>query len=218
MKSTIPLAMTMLAAFLFPSLRAKASSPEQAFWNWFQNNDAELFNFETDQERVFDRLAREMHKVNPSLTFEFGPKQNGQREFVISADGIKAAFPAVEALYSAAPSLPHWKVVKFRPRREPFDISYKGANVKASSVKVHMELNGRVADLTVFIPGYTSAESGSYGAINYLLLDQALGEFDVETYVGEIRIESSPHPDEKTYSLAELPAAFDSLVKARHLQ
>lgn len=207
----------MLAAFLFPGLRAKASTPEQAFWIWFQNNDAALFDFETDQEKVFDRLAREMHKVNPDLTFEFGPKKNGQREFVISADGIKAAFPAVEALCSAAPPLPHWKVIKFRPRREPADISYKGVDVKASSVKVHMELNGGVADLTAFIPGYSSAEKNSYGVINFLLLDQALGEFDVETYVGGISVESSPHPGEKTYSLAELPAAFDSLVKAKHL-
>ncbi len=217
-KATVPVAMTMLAAFFLGIFRADAATPEQGFWTWFQKNDAALFDFEHDQGRVFDRLAKEMHKINPNLTFEFGPKKDGQREFVISADGIKTAFPAVEALYATAPPLPHWKVIRFRPRREPADISYNNVSVKASSVRVHMEINGRIADLTVFIPGYTAENRDSYTAINYLLLDQALGEFDVETYVGQIRVESSPGIGQKTYSLAELPAAFDSLIKARHLQ
>lgn len=215
-KVTIPLIMVMFAS-LFSGFRARAATPEQAFWAWFQNNDAALFDFEKDQEKIFDRLNREMNKVNPTLTFEFGPKQNGRRDFVISADGIKAAFPAVEALYAAAPTLPHWKIIKFRPRRKPMDIEYQGVSVKASTVRVHLEVNGGMAGLTVYIPGY-SPDNKAFLAINYLLLDQALGEYDVETYVGEIRVEASPYPGEETLSLEELPAALDSSVKRSRVQ
>jgi len=215
-KATILLTMAMIAP-LFTGFRARAATPEQTFWTWFQKNDAALFDFERDQEKTFDRLATEMHRINPDLTFEFGPKKDGKRDFVISADGIKSAFPAVEALCAAAPTMPHWKVIKFRPRRNPMDIEYKGVSVKVSTVRVHMQVNGGLVDLTVYIPGY-SPDSKAFVAINYLLLDQALGEYDVETYVGEIRIQASPHPGEKTVSLDELPAALDSFVKGRRLQ
>jgi hypothetical protein len=132
-------------------------TPEESFWKWFQKNENVLFDFEKDEERTLNALGTEMHKVNPNLTFEFGPKEDGRREFVISADGIQEAFPEVEALYATAPRLPRWKFIKFRPRRTPSDISYGGVSVKAASVSVLVALNGRVADVTVFIPGYTKS-------------------------------------------------------------
>ena len=52
------------------------------FWNWFILHEVELFSFEADQERIFDQLAAELHKVDPDLAFEFGPKDT-RREFVV---------------------------------------------------------------------------------------------------------------------------------------
>src|SRR6187399_703219 len=92
-------------------------SKEEKFWKWFQANEARLFDFERDQDRVFAELGPAMKKVHSNLTFEFGPKKDGQREFVISADGIKDAFPAVIALADKAPELPRWNIIKFRQRR-----------------------------------------------------------------------------------------------------
>jgi hypothetical protein len=94
----------LMAIVILALLTGRANaSPESDFWRWFQKNENALFDFERDQERTFDRLAAEMQKVDPSLTFEFGPKDDGRREFVISADGIVEAFPKVESLYAAAP-------------------------------------------------------------------------------------------------------------------
>src|SRR5262249_45342866 len=90
---------------------------EHIFWTWFLQHADELMHFESDREAIFDALAAELQKVNPDLTFEFGPKKGDVREFVISASGIKMAFPAVESLAAAAPQLKHWKVTAFRPRR-----------------------------------------------------------------------------------------------------
>lgn len=73
--------------------RTAVASPESDFWTWFQQNEDEIFNFEKNQEVVFDQLAARMQKVNPSLTFEFGPKEDSKREFVISADGVKRRSP-----------------------------------------------------------------------------------------------------------------------------
>jgi hypothetical protein len=88
---------------------------EQRFWQWFEKNSAKLMNFESDQEAIFDELADQMHQVHPDLTFEIGLLENGKREFVVSADGIRDAFPAVKNLVDAAPPLKEWVIIPFRP-------------------------------------------------------------------------------------------------------
>lgn len=210
-RSALIALMSMLSFF---AGRAQAS-PERDFWRWFQRNEAALFDFELDQDRTFDRLAAEMHKVHPSLTFEFGPKQGNRREFVISADGMREAFPKVESLFAAAPRLPKWKLIKFRPRREPFDLKYDGVSVKASSVSVLLQPDGAKAGLKVVIPGYTKAAHKTYIAIAFLLLDQALGEYDVETRAGFIDVQAPTATGPAGYPLSELPAAFDALFAKR---
>ena len=209
MKRPFILLLSLIAGFALSCKRAQAT-PED-FWKWFQRNEDTLFNFEKNREQTFDKIGAEMHRLNPSLTFEFGPIEDGKREFVISADGIKEAFPQVEALYAAAPSLPRWKFVKFRPRRKPMDVEYEGISVRATSVTVQLIKNGQLADLTVFIPKYSETDRKAYMAIAFLLLDGALGEYDVEKRVGQIKVEAAPKAQAQISSLQDLPKAFDAL-------
>ncbi len=192
--------------------RFAQASPEADFWKWFQKNESMLFDFERDQDRVFDKLAAELHKVHPSLVFEFGPKERNRREFVISADGNRAAFPKVESLFAAAPSLPKWQFIKFRPRRAPFDLQYEGISVKAGSVLALLQADGPKVGITLYVPGYKESAEKSYMGIGFLLLDQALGEFDVETRVGFIKVQGLPANTSSAIPLARLPAAFDAFV------
>ena len=93
--------------------KASPVDAEGTFWQWFIQNENRLHALEADQEVIFDEILAAMHKVHEDLTFEFSPiSSDGQREFVISADGIQAAFPAVEALYQTAPKLERWKWIK----------------------------------------------------------------------------------------------------------
>jgi len=188
------------------------ASPESDFWKWFQKNETALFNFESNEKTIFEQLEVQMHKVNSTLTFEFGPKEQGQRDFVISADGILDSFPSVEKLYAAAPQLKKWKFIKFRPRREPSDIKFRGILVPASSVAVLIERDGPKAALTVLIPGYTKAEHESYAGIAFLMLDRALGEFDVETRVGFIEVSAPSDQYARARPLKSLPEAFDAFL------
>jgi hypothetical protein len=197
-----------------PATRAQAS-PESDFWQWFQRNEAMLFDFERDRERTFDLLEAEMRKVHPRLTFEFGPKEGERREFVISADGAREAFPKVESLFTAAPPLPKWKFTKFRPRREPLGLEYKGVTIKATAVTVRLQPDGRKAGLTVFIPGYVKAERDTYLDMAFLFLDQALGEYDVETRVGFIDVQAPPKSSAGALPLHRLAEAFDAFLAAR---
>jgi hypothetical protein len=81
-------------------------TPQQTFWHWFVQPEAELFTFDPDREiereKLFEGLATALQRVDPNLTFEFGPRETA-REFVISAGGIRSAFPAVPALPADSP-------------------------------------------------------------------------------------------------------------------
>jgi hypothetical protein len=159
----------MVVAFGLLTGSVMASS-ESNFCSWFTANESRLFKFELDQGRVFDDLSNELKRVNGDLTFEFGPVKDGKREFVISAGGIRSAFPAVEALYGAAPPPQRWVWVKYRPRREKI----------------------------------------TFGQIGYLFLDEALGEYAMETQVAFVEFQSrSSQYFERSGPLTELPPQFD---------
>ena len=205
---------------LFSSL-LHAGSTETEFWKWFQNHEKELYDFEKDQEKVFDSLNDALKKVSPDLTFEFGPKKSdGRREFVISAGGIKAAFPKVEALCAAAPKLDRWIVVKFRPRRKDInDLQYNDKKVKAEDVRYLLfkdEKPGKVG-IMIFLPGFhKGSEKGDFGQIGYLFLDEALGEYDVEMKVGAIVFEEQTSKYfARSRPLAELAGDFDDYLNSK---
>jgi len=187
-------------------------SNEEKFWNWFLQHETELIDFETAQETVFDKLATELGKIDPNLTFEFGPMDT-RREFVISAGGIMSAFPAVLSLAKAVPSLDRWKVIAFRPRRSPINtVEIRGKRIGPDDVQFTLVDNGKIAGIYLFIPGFRETDT-DLKQIGYLLLDESLGEFDVETRLGLIKMLSpSEHTDGKRYPLAELAPLFDGLA------
>jgi hypothetical protein len=58
--------------------------------------------------------------------------------------------------------------------------------------------------------GYKDSDRGTYGQIGYLFLDEALGEYAVETQVGFV--EFQPRESEyfgQSHPLRELPRDFD---------
>ncbi|PTT92027.1 hypothetical protein DBR42_02790 [Pelomonas sp. HMWF004] len=212
---TIPANLIALATVLGLSAGPTRAAGEADFWRWFKQNEVMLFDFEQDQERIFDKLGAQLQRVNPGgLAFEFGPKQNGRREFVISGDGLRKNIPAVEHLAAAAPDLPRWKIVKFRPRREPFDIGYHGIMVKASTVSAWLHPNGDRVDVTFLMPGYTAEKHQPYLGIAFLVLDQALGEYDVMTRVGVVDVQA-PNVSQPAVKLEQLPMAFDAWFAKR---
>ena len=189
---------------------------QRKFWNWFLQHEATLFDFDPEQEaereKLFDELAGAMQEVHPTLTFEFSPKST-TREFVISADGIKAAFPSVVSLTDAAPSLPGWQVTAFRPRRDPINIVSLGPKkVDTRDVQFSLLTDGKTAGLYLFIPGFQEGDI-DWKQIGYPMLNEALGEFDVETKLGMIEMLSPGTSTEGIrHPLPELPALFDDLV------
>jgi hypothetical protein len=132
---------------------------------------------------------------------------------VISADGLKGAFPAVVSLAKAAPELPRWQVTAFRARRTLINIVEIGGKcVDPDDVRFSLLDNGKIAGIHLFIPGFREGDV-ALTQIAYLMLDEALGEYDVETRLGLIKILSpETRTDSERYPFAELPALFDALI------
>jgi hypothetical protein len=187
-------------------------TPERRFWIWFWQSEELLFDFERDRDQIFAALATALAAVAADLTFEIGPRIEGRRDFVISAGGIKSAFAAVKALAAAAPALPRWNVLAFRPRRAAIlAISFGGRTVRPKDVEFCVLSNGSDLGIYLFFDGYRESERTIWGQIGYLFLDQALGEYDVETKVGPIKFfPFSAHPEAARYPLPELPVIFDA--------
>lgn len=196
---------------LFSSLRKK--SPETQFWSWFEKNQDMLFYFEKDQERIFDKLQAALSRVHPDITFEFGPNVNGTREFVISADGLKDAFPVVKSLFLSAPTLSRWKFIEFRPRRSAMTIQINGLKLEPTDLEVAFEADGNKAGLTVFVKGYDESRKNNFSQAVYIMLDQAIGEFDMETKVGFIEVKPFEEESQgKRHSFSSLAQVFDEFL------
>ena len=192
---------------------SKRSTSEEKFWIWFVKNQEMLLNFQKNQSRAFRKLKAAISKVHPDLTFEFGFEDGDQMEFVISADGLKDAFPAVESLYSKAPQLPDWKFTKFRPRREPMAIEFEGVKLSPDDLRVSIGIRDSRADLVVYVGSFERFSEEHLVQMVFLMLDQAVGEYDVENKIGQIDVmpldESS---GQKLIAFEDLPNELDRLL------
>jgi len=148
-----------------------------------------IYDFQSNQEVIFDKIQEQLHKINPNLTFEISSVKNGKRDFVISADGIIEVFPFVEKLYTSRPNLKEWNFVKFRPRRKIANsIRIGNKELYPDDIKfmfIQDDSVGKIG-IALFMNGYNENEIEVYEQIGFLFLDEALGEYDTEIYVGNI--------------------------------
>jgi hypothetical protein len=153
---------------------------EQKFWDWFSERSNQYFDFDKDQERLFNELKLRLNKINEDLTFEFGPiSQNKQREFIISADGIKKSFPDVIKLVAAAPEFSNFKIIAFRqPHLDFTQINYKDIQLEFKDVFFRYGKDSGKIGIELNIRGYQ--DNNDWGTASFILLDTILGEYDTE--------------------------------------
>jgi hypothetical protein len=162
-----------------------------AFWKWFAQHAKQVDEIRTAKESIADELAAQLHRVDPALTFELGPP-GAPRELIISADGILSAFGAVKSLVAVAPPIPGWTVIAFRQRKRPlFEIRLgDGTKLRPEDVWFTAQSRGRSEKLDVyfFVKNFETRNPASTRQALYLLLDDVLGEYEVETRIGGIEI------------------------------
>lgn len=189
--------------------RPDESDAITAFWRWFAANAAAL-RADTDLQQAMERIGAELERVDPGVIAEIA-KDGDKRTLILSADGDKDLFPVVQAVYARRPTVEGWEIVAFRPRSDLSNsIEMEGSKVKKmSDVKFIAERAGDKLDVRLFIPAYTETEQMQL--IGFLLLDHAVGEYDMETKIGGVEFDSIAHAPRSAKSLTELPALVDAL-------
>jgi len=158
----------------------KKKNDKETFWDWFSENTDTYFHFESNQDALFPILKAKLEKIHPDLTFEFSPIfEDGTREFVISADGIKSIFPIVIDLVKQAPILKNWKIIAFRqPHLGVTQINYQGLVINFDDIFFRYAKDTGKIGLELNIRGFY--ESPEWSAAAFILLDNILGEYNAE--------------------------------------
>jgi hypothetical protein len=218
--------------FLSKMFGSSASgTPEERFWSWFAENssrigpaiDAGMEAMIDDQaspearslNRLFDEIHSQMKLVDKGLVFTFGPVEEGRREFIVSADGVKSVFPAVQRLVAAAPAFPDWKIIAFRPAgATDYTVEMPGCRLGGDDIWIHARHGERLVDVTLYERGLSPENHESLFQAAFLLMDNALGEYVVETRIGGVAIEPLP-VDPVAYGyrpFRELPELVEKLI------
>ena len=188
---------------------------DAAFWAWVSAH-LDALKRATSDSPIIEQLDAELAKVDEGLTFELGIGKK-PFELVLSADGDTAHFPAVRRLVAAAPALADTKVLAFRPRK-PLDglaIEVEGLQVDPAQIRFagrpDPDRPGLYA-LDLYVPGVAEGQEEVAQRAAVLLVDAALGEFDLETRVGNVSVQHEPLEGDSA-PFAGLPAWLDAQPK-----
>ena len=189
--------------------------PVAAFWRWFARNAdriaAEVRALRQDEQAsglTTAEMARRLQKIHPSLTHEIGSDADWPIELIISADGDLEGFPAVTRTVGAAPALPGFQFTAFRKRVGPeFMLGMFGHEIRFRQVRYESwpEDDRLGVRLHIAVEGL---EDDELDAMAFILLDMALGEYDVATGLGGIEVATGSPTNAKP--LTELAAEFDA--------
>ncbi len=186
-------------------------TPEQKFWTWFTKNLPQLETVQTGREPILAELNTQLKRVHKDLVFEMGLGEKGQREFIVSANGIKSTVPHVERLAGSAPPISGWRVIQFRPRKDGVDLVLNDKKFSKDSIFYTAQEVNSVLNLWLYIDGLTSANTREYMGACFIFLDTVIGEYDVMTRIGQIEFLPLIEADGRQRPLRELANAVDDM-------
>jgi hypothetical protein len=186
-----------------------------AFWRWFEKNAAHIEGdvkaLREDREAsqlTMTELGRRLARVHPGLVYEIGSDLDGDVELIVSADGDIALFEEVTRLVSSAPRIEGFRVTAFRPRTgESFGLGMFGKQVTFAMVRYESWPEDDRLGVKVYI-AVEDLDGEELDALAFVLLDIALGEYDVTTGLGTIEV-ATGRPD-NAKPLKDLAAEFDA--------
>ena len=186
---------------------------KKEFWRWLANHRQQIHDeikgpgSSVSQYWSITELARRLGAVDAALVHEIGMADSSTIELVVSADGIKSAFPAVIDLVKSAPGLDGFKITAFRPRcADGFQLEVAGQVVTDDLLTYRLTPEDHSLGLELFID--CDLDQQLQSMIGFLSLDQRLGEYDVATGLGWIEFAAGRPSD--ALPITQLANDFDS--------
>jgi hypothetical protein len=192
----------------------------QQFWAWFAGAAPRFYQAIADGRAsdLATEVSAKVDEVILGFAWVFGPGENGQgHSFTLSGEGD--LHRQLLAIYwqSQAPSLPGWK---FYGARQPG--SLRGKQIAISSGKFDplefwispaVNLEAKKFDITAWHPRFDKMTERERGMMVQLFLDEALGEYGTQQWIGEIKL--APKRPANSMPLEEL-SDFSRRVQSEH--
>lgn len=167
------------------------------FWAWWQRHEHELrTQLVTGSlpSAETDRLAAAVRALHPDLVWEIGPGHLAEHALVVSAGGVAELRALAERWYRAGPgSGPVWE---YHPARqaEPgrfldtLDLDGRAVDLTRMVVGARADDQRAKLDVAVFHPMFPDLSPQARAQATFLCLDWALGEDDVERWIGAVEV------------------------------
>ena len=180
-----------------------------AFWAWWQAEGARGVADAIEQDGLddwADVITARVHGIDEGLAWELGPGDLSAHVLVVTAAGAPELRAVARRWWLAAPEADAtWSYSDARlplPDLDGWGLRVAGHEISAPDVLVGARVDRRRAcvDVTVHHPAFEAMDQETRTQVTYLLLDNALGEADVESWVGEVESATVPPLDAVTLS------------------
>lgn len=173
------------------------------FWNWFKKNQDDYFNLDPSNmdelNRLFDILQQQLSVIHEKLVFEFSAAlNNGKREFILSADGIRNAFPDLLYLYKRSPNFDNFIIIPFKQGfvGDPQIEFNNGFTLSWDKIMFKSEKTPEGLSIDFYIKDYDESD-GNFGVGLAILLDSYLGEYDAVMQIRHVTLHKLNPKDKK---------------------
>ncbi|MGB7348193.1 MAG: hypothetical protein WBD20_28470 [Pirellulaceae bacterium] len=190
------------------------------FWDWYQQVAQRFFDtIESGEcESLTDETVSFMETHLPAMSWVFGPGENGGHSFTLSGEGVVPKQLLAQYWHSCARELPGWTFYGSRQPSRNEDLKSMAIAVSDQEqvdsetflVKTNVDDEEQLIDIVAWHPALEIVPQEHHYQILFLLLDEALGEFGTQNWLGKIEIE--PIADgEETRPLTQLPEFIDQV-------
>lgn len=164
------------------------------FWTWWQQTGAdEVARAIADQqpERIGNALSRRISAIDRGLGWELGPGLDGsEHALVVTPEGEPELRAVARRWRLAAPEpSPVWEYADARratPDSLDLVLEVGGTRFDLAAATAAAHVRHAVVDVTVHHPAFPDVVEDVRRMAAVLFLDEALGENEVETWVGQI--------------------------------
>ena len=187
------------------------------FWDWYPEVSQRFYDTieNGDCEKLTDETVNFMSEHLPHLSWVFGPGEAGGHSFTVSGEGLVPKQLLADYWCKQAKELPGWT---FYSSRQPSTVSEMaiavGGQEKVDSdrflIQTDVDDENQLVHIVAWHPALTQVPQEHHFQILFLLLDEALGEFGTQTWIGEIKIEPIA-TGAKTRTLTELPDYIEQI-------
>ena len=184
-----------------------------AFWQWWSAEGAAR-TAEAIDARDLDAwasvLSQRVDAVHPGLAWELGAGAASEHVLVVTAEGDPELRSVARRWRRAAPAADRvWEYSDVRLPTDGLDwsLTLDGRGVEAAEVRVAVTPVHDGVDVVVHAPAFADLDQQARDTAAFLLLDAALGEAAVDTWVGAVESSGEPAP----------PAAEDLEVLRRRV-